>query len=254
MESEGELGCLAAARRLPTRQRRGRAYPRPRAWHLCPHLQHPWSLPAGDVRDPRRGVTRGERRGGRGRLPRPPRQPRDPPGRGRGYARRMARARGSYVLVLRVRAPLRLQVGRLGKFLFAPGAYAYVGSAKGGFHVRLRHHLQATLRPRWHIDYLRQRSEPAGIWVAPDERLEECELARAVAALPGAAPGPRGFGSSDCRCPTHLYRLPSERMLAELGLTVWRGSDANRPRLGGTRAGRRRSEHVGVPVHQPRHR
>ena len=64
---------------------------------------------------------------------------------------------GTYALILYCPHTRRLEVGRLGVFEFQKGWYAYVGSAfgRGGLRARCRHHLRLTMRPHWHIEYLK---------------------------------------------------------------------------------------------------
>jgi Uri superfamily endonuclease len=66
--------------------------------------------------------------------------------------------KGVYVLILYLPYRRTIQIGRLGKFNFSDGYYAYVGSAfgPGGLAARLSHHLRRSHKPRWHIDYLRR--------------------------------------------------------------------------------------------------
>ncbi len=115
---------------------------------------------------------------------------------------------GVYVAVFRLATPRRIRVGRRGRFRFPAGRYAYVGSGQRHLWARLARHARRRKAERWHIDYLTRwaRMEAAWAWSRP--KADECRLARAVARLPGVEPGPDGFGASDCRCPTHLVRLP----------------------------------------------
>lgn len=110
--------------------------------------------------------------------------------------------RGAYVLVLRLGRPHRLRVGSLGERTFAPGVYAYVGSAMGGLEARVDRHLRGPGRLRWHVDYLRAVACPLGAALVPARRRLECRLARRLGRW---LPVVRGFGSSDCRCPGHLF-------------------------------------------------
>lgn len=134
---------------------------------------------------------------------------------GRGMARRFGKIRrGVYVLLIEVWG--EIPIGHLGVRRFA-GCYAYVGSAQGpgGFRRLLRHHqVAAGARParRWHIDALLARGVWRGAFVQETgERGVECALARRLARiLPPAVPG---FGSSDCRCPTHLFAVPNAEAL-----------------------------------------
>lgn len=120
---------------------------------------------------------------------------------------------GTYALILGLREPALLQVGRLGRIHFDAPHYLYFGSAfgPGGLAARLKHHLQPARRSHWHVDYLLQAAEVLGIWHTRDPARLECTWARAASALRGGTPVPR-FGSSDCRCRSHLLafdRLPS---------------------------------------------
>jgi len=105
--------------------------------------------------------------------------------------------------------PLRLRVGALGELTFEPGYYAYVGSARRGLAPRLRRHLRRKAKKmRWHVDYLRRGAEPVAAAAWTGRRADECALSRSVAAL-CAGSVPR-FGSSDCRCPSHLHYFPRD--------------------------------------------
>jgi Uri superfamily endonuclease len=124
--------------------------------------------------------------------------------------------KGLYCLILSTRGT-RTRVGRLGVFDFPRGYYVYIGSALGsGGLARLERHLRSASgslkRPHWHIDYLLCnplfRLEESW-WAVTPERLE-CRLAKS---LPGRHI-PR-FGSSDCRCGSHLVWFthnPSEEI------------------------------------------
>ncbi len=120
---------------------------------------------------------------------------------------------GTYALLLGLQVPIELQVGRLGRIHFESPFYLYFGSAfgSGGLRARIAHHLHSVCRAHWHIDYLRQFAEVVGVWYTYDEVRLECTWANAAPMLRGASQVPR-FGSSDCRCQTHLLavnRLPS---------------------------------------------
>lgn len=119
---------------------------------------------------------------------------------------------GTYALLLELHEPTELQVGSLGRIHFDSPFYVYFGSAfgPGGLEARLEHHLRAPRRAHWHIDYLRQVAVVLGAWHTCDTARLECTWANAAASLPGVSLVPR-FGSSDCRCHSHLlavHRLP----------------------------------------------
>lgn len=114
--------------------------------------------------------------------------------------------KGTYILILRLRAHSRLTIGRLGSFDFPGGWYAYVGSAfgSGGLRGRLKHHLAPVTKPHWHIDYLRAAAPVREVWWnTGDIRLEHM-WAQLLHPLPGADILVPRFGASDCNCPSHL--------------------------------------------------
>jgi Uri superfamily endonuclease len=89
---------------------------------------------------------------------------------------------------------------------FRGGNYVYVGSGMGGLSQRVERHFRPDKKVKWHIDRLLAVAELSGAVLFPSKRRDECRLARAVLAFPGARAVP-GFGSSDCRCPGHLVSL-----------------------------------------------
>jgi len=118
-------------------------------------------------------------------------------------------ASGVYVLVLSLACAKRVTVGQLRTIEFAPGFYAYVGSAMGpGGFKRVARHLDVSTgrnkTHKWHIDYLSAVAEIIGISkIVTGDRIE-CKMARNLALNP-VLTGVAGFGSSDCRCCTHLF-------------------------------------------------
>ncbi len=118
--------------------------------------------------------------------------------------------RGAYALILELRTEATVTVGRLGTFVFPAGRYAYVGSAMSGLDARVARHLRAEKRRRWHVDYLLAAAEVVEVIEFESDVRQECGLSRAVSRLPGASVPVTGFGSSDCRCRSHLYRLGVE--------------------------------------------
>jgi len=116
---------------------------------------------------------------------------------------------GTYALVLSLPRATTIGVGRLGRFRFPAGWYAYAGSARGpgGLAARLSRHMRSFKPLHWHVDYLRACACPIVAWHAVGTRKKECAWAKVLASLPGAsAPVPR-FGASDCRCPAHLIHF-----------------------------------------------
>jgi sugar fermentation stimulation protein A len=123
------------------------------------------------------------------------------------------RAPGTYLLLICLDAAVRLDVGRLGSIAFPAGWYVYVGSALGGLGARLRRHVRRAKRHHWHVDAVRAAGTLTAIAIRPGRDRLECTTAATIAALPGGTrPVPR-FGSSDCRCRSHLVHFAAEPRL-----------------------------------------
>jgi Uri superfamily endonuclease len=121
---------------------------------------------------------------------------------------------GTYALILSCSTTIRVQIGRLGTMRLQPGYYVYLGSAlgAGGLRARIAHHHKLSLRPHWHIDYLRAHTRFHGIWFSYDARRREHQWARVVRTMRDARAPLLEFGASDCNCRSHLYffkRCPS---------------------------------------------
>ena len=114
-------------------------------------------------------------------------------------------APGVYLLLLSLPVRVEAQIGQLRQIAFAPGLYGYAGSAlgPGGLAARLKRHAAGAGRRHWHIDYLLPHAHLLGALARADPQRLECAWAawageRALACI-------RGFGSSDCACPGHLF-------------------------------------------------
>ncbi len=121
--------------------------------------------------------------------------------------------KGAYVLVLHLERGEEITVGKLGTFAFPAGYYLYVGSAlgPGGLEARLaRHRRCCDKKLHWHIDYLLEHAQLVEVWSAAATDRLECLWAQAARQLPGSEIPAPGFGSSDCRCPSHLIYLASK--------------------------------------------
>ena len=129
--------------------------------------------------------------------------------------------RGTYCLCISLRRELELDIGALGMIRFDPGQYVYVGSALNGLEARVRRHLRTSRgdyrATHWHIDYLLREPEAeiGGVYVLLSDLREECRIAREIMKLGASV---KGFGCSDCRCESHLFRVDSCEVLSGLGL------------------------------------
>jgi Uri superfamily endonuclease len=114
------------------------------------------------------------------------------------------------IYILRVKGDLILEIGKLGKIRFEKGIYLYIGSAKAGFKRRIKRYFKKTGVKRWHIDYLLSEAELLGIILIPDDSLEEIDITERLAGI--ANPYAPGFGASDSKALTHLYKLSKYSM------------------------------------------
>jgi Uri superfamily endonuclease len=121
---------------------------------------------------------------------------------------------GVYVLVIQVNKDKRVNVGALGKLTFKKGLYAYVGSAQNNLKQRVKRHLRKEKRRFWHVDYLLDcdATEVVKVFHKRADKTEECAIAKAI----GQRGEPiNGFGSSDCNCRSHLFRIRDYEYLRE---------------------------------------
>lgn len=97
-------------------------------------------------------------------------------------------------------------MGKLGTHNFLPGMYLYVGSALKNLERRIARHRAEEKRFHWHIDFLLQFAVVENILTIESENHIECLLNQVVSETLPVRMVMRGFGSSDCPCPTHLWR------------------------------------------------
>lgn len=115
--------------------------------------------------------------------------------------------RGTYVLLIRLERERTAEIGKLGVFTFPAGWYAYTGSAMGSLEKRIARHLALEKKKRWHIDYFLEIGRVVGVIPFPGERKIECSVNKAILEFNKARVIAKGFGSSDCKCPSHLLYL-----------------------------------------------
>jgi Uri superfamily endonuclease len=125
--------------------------------------------------------------------------------------------KGSYILLVRLPQGQTIKTGSMPDVYFSKGYYAYVGSAMGGLKSRLNHHLKKNKRPRWHIDYLLQKASISGIILCQTSKRVECLIAQALSAQFDSI---LGFGSSDCKCRSHLFFSPNENRMKSTILAI----------------------------------
>ena len=110
--------------------------------------------------------------------------------------------KGSYILLIQLCEGQVIKAGRVPDSYFPGGYYAYVGSAMGGLKSRVNRHLKENKRPKWHIDYLLQKASIKSIILCETDNRVECAIAQALNPQFDSIPS---FGSSDCKCRSHLF-------------------------------------------------
>jgi len=117
--------------------------------------------------------------------------------------------KGVYTLLIRVKKPLSIVVGKLGRVFFERGIYAYTGSAlgPGGLRSRIKRHLSKRKKLFWHIDYLlcQDGVRVIAVFSSESDKRLECAVNQELMKHGFEVYYP-GFGSSDCLqgCKSHL--------------------------------------------------
>jgi Uri superfamily endonuclease len=126
--------------------------------------------------------------------------------------------KGSYILVVEMESEEKIVVGKLGALRFSRGYYAYVGSAMKGIDIRIGRHIMKNKKKHWHIDYLLERGTIKQAWYIEGEK-DECRIA---SSMENKFESITDFGSSDCRCVSHLFYSESiiglERAVESVGM------------------------------------
>ncbi len=119
---------------------------------------------------------------------------------------------GAYVLHLKLKAAVKLNIASRLKKELPSGFYLYVGSARSGIVTRVERHRKLartkTGKIHWHIDYLLTHADCRLMRVEMLPEAEECQISKNISRRKDIMVPIPGFGSSDCRsgCRAHLYR------------------------------------------------
>jgi len=92
--------------------------------------------------------------------------------------------------------------------LFPKGYYCYVGSALNGLEERIKRHKSKVKKKFWHIDYFLEKAKIVKVKVIKTNEKKECWLSEKIKSLKGRTVMNK-FGSTDCKCETHLHFFPS---------------------------------------------
>ena len=116
--------------------------------------------------------------------------------------------KGIYILIIKIKKPEKVKIGKLGIIDFKKGIYAYIGSAQNNLEKRIERHLKKSSDKKfhWHIDYLLNNKNIKIIDIKFKELSKKYECLTAKKLLKNNIPI-NGFGCSDCRCISHLIKI-----------------------------------------------
>ncbi len=117
--------------------------------------------------------------------------------------------KGTYIFIFRLLKEKRIKTRGNKEFFLSPGVYLYVGSAfgPGGIDKRVGRHLKKNKPLRWHLDYITASEDWEFLGCIPFfEKRWECGIAALLNSL-GIFEPVKGFGCSDCKCESHLFKV-----------------------------------------------
>jgi len=112
----------------------------------------------------------------------------------------------SYILLIKVKRDVTVKIGALGIQTFPKGYYVYIGSGKKNLMERIKRHLGMKKKNFWHIDYLLTKKDVSILDTYISEKSEK-EIVNLLEDLDNVEPSIIGFGSSDSKHRTHLFRF-----------------------------------------------
>ena len=135
--------------------------------------------------------------------------------------------KGFYILVICIPENTNIKIGALGNILFSKGYYLYIGSALGNsgsstLKNRVKRHFTSpnNKKTHWHIDYL--LNNPSSIifhlYLIPISQNFECLIANELNNISDGFI--KKFGSSDCKCKSHLIYFEDFNGLNKLPLKI----------------------------------
>ncbi len=123
--------------------------------------------------------------------------------------------KGIYILLIFLNKDEEIRVRALGNINFINGFYTYVGSSQNNLEKRILRHLSKDKKLFWHIDYLinSKNIEILSVFYKNAEKFSECKTAEILNKyyLPI-----KNFGSSDCKCISHLFFLNNPDKLYDI--------------------------------------
>ncbi|RKY01301.1 MAG: GIY-YIG nuclease family protein [Spirochaetes bacterium] len=125
---------------------------------------------------------------------------------------------GVYAILMYLPEKKEISFGKH-KRVFERGYYVYVGSAMKNLDARVKRHISKKKRMKWHIDYLLKHVKILDVSRIHTTRRLECVLNKSISRLGSVLIN--GFGSSDCKCVSHLHyfrTLPGRKFRVKINL------------------------------------
>jgi len=119
---------------------------------------------------------------------------------------------------MELRDDKQIKIGKLDKMGFRKGFYAYVGSAMNGLENRIRRHFNKEKKLYWHIDWFLRSAKIKDVVYFETSNKMECKVAQALAKRFESI---KGFGSSDCKCTSHLFFSTGFQLLKDFVAEVF---------------------------------
>ena len=119
--------------------------------------------------------------------------------------------------MINIKKDINPKIGALGKIPFKKGKYAYVGSAQNSIEKRVSRHFSNKKKLKWHIDFLIANPDTK-LTKAVYKKAGKDQECRTADFLKKYEEPVKGFGCSDCKCYSHLFRLNSLRNINRLKL------------------------------------
>jgi len=110
-----------------------------------------------------------------------------------------------------------IRVGALGELDFKAGYYAYTGSALNSLESRISRHISDKKKIFWHVDYLLKFGNIVSVWSVESDKRLECNTGVRYASITASV---KGFGSSDCKCRSHLFFSEKQKQLEDIARSL----------------------------------
>jgi len=126
--------------------------------------------------------------------------------------------KGIYTLIINLPKSTRIKIGKIGSFSFKEGTYLYIGSALGqgssSLEGRIRRHIKIKKKAFWHIDYFLESDigRITYVMLATSTIDLECNIVRKIEKNLHASIPVEKFGSSDCSCLSHFFKIKNGDM------------------------------------------